>query len=201
MLLGGEDAGAVGVDVHELDLGELLGLEVADEGVGDVGGLDAVAVAVREVEALDEREEAPVVGEAAHAEVGGAEDDAVEVLGVVAEDAAGVDVDDDAPLGAASDFGGPFAREPGGGVRAGEEDVVGHADGVGLSAAAARAGGEEGEHGGGESQEAESFHHGWRFHLPMRVLRGGDGFRGVRGGSGRRRGCRPRGRHLPRARR
>ena len=141
-VLGGQDAGAVGVDDQELGAGEFAGLVLAGEGGGDAGRGQAVGPFEGQVEAFEEREAAGGVGEAAHAQVGDAAEDALPALLGLGQGAGGVGADFDAAVGSAGDFVGPGAGGLGLDVHRGEEDAVGEADGLVAGGGAAGAGGE-----------------------------------------------------------
>ena len=122
--LGVQEARAVGVQVHDLDLVELLGLELLVEGVDEPGGGQSRSRAQGQVEHLEQREAAPRVGEDRHADVGDALHDAVIALVRRGEGPAVEQVDLDLAVGPLLDLLGPLRREDAVAVRGREEDRV-----------------------------------------------------------------------------
>ncbi len=129
-LLGVQDSGPVGVEVHDLDVIELLGVEFLVIGVDEFGGGQAVLVTQGQVDDLGEREPPAGVAEHRHADVGDALHDAVVTLVGGGQRAAGEDGDLDRAIGALFDFLRPFGGEHRVFVRRGKEDGVIELDGV-----------------------------------------------------------------------
>ena len=120
----------MGVEVHDLDVIELLGVEFLVIGVDEFGGGQAVLVTQGQVDDLGEREPPSSVAEHRHADVGDALHDAVVTLVGRGQRAAREDGDLDRTVGALFDFLRPLGREHGVFMRRWKEDGVIELDGV-----------------------------------------------------------------------